>query len=106
MLNVIQTYLTQSLLAVITVLLLTTLYYRYQYNQSEELRSGVESALSFQSALIDSNRIDYESNLDEAKSKNETVRTQYVTKIKYIEKGLDANPTYSDAINFIDSYNF
>jgi len=104
--NFITNSINQVMLGVIALLLLTTLYYRYQYHNEAELRNGVESALAFQSQLIESNRVDYERNMDEAKSKNATVRTEYVTKIKYIERGLDANSTCSDAINFIDQYNF
>ena len=104
--NFITNTINQIMLGIIVVLLLTTLYYRNEYKDSEELRNGVESALAFQSQLIEYNRVDYERNMDEAKSKNATVRTQYVTKIKYIERGLDANSTCSDAMQFLDTYRF
>lgn len=96
----------QIMLGIIAVLLLTTLYYRYQYTNEAELKKGIESALTFQSALIESNRVDYERNMDEAKAKNATVRTEYVTKIKYIERGLDANSTCSDAMQFLNNYRY
>jgi len=104
--NFITNTINQIMLCIIAVLLLTTLYYRYQYLNEAELRNGVESALVFQSQLIESNRVDYERNMDEAKSKNATVRTEYVTKIKYIERGLDENSSCADALRFFDNYHY
>lgn len=67
---------------------------------------AIESALTAQSNIIESNRVDYESNLAEANKTNTVIQTRYKDRVKVIyeigEKHEDANQSmYS-----INHYNF
>lgn len=68
------------------------------------LKDGIENALTIQSGMIDANRVEYETNLDRAKQIKERTRIEYVSKIEYIEKGIDKNATCENAMQFIDNY--
>lgn len=67
-------------------------------------KKGIEQALSFQSSLIESNRVDYEENLEVANEKKEVVRTEYKTKIQIIEKVRETNATCEIASEYLNNY--
>ena len=67
---------------------------------------GVESALSFQSALIESNRVDYNKNLEEASKTNTVIQTRYKDRIKVIYQWGEQNATCNDAMAHLNSYSF
>lgn len=65
-----------------------------------------ENSLALQTALIESNRAAYEANLESAKTAQERIRVEYRTKVKIIEKWRETNATCSDAISYLNTYNF
>ena len=69
-------------------------------------RAGIESALTAQSTIIESNRVDYEKNLANAEKTNVVVHTRYVDKIKVIEKWRDKNVSCEDAMFSVDNYSY
>jgi len=69
-------------------------------------REGIEAALTAQSTLIESNRVEYEENLENANKTNVVIKNRYVDKIKVIEKWRDANVSCQDAMFSVDNYSY
>lgn len=71
-------------------------------------RSGIEYALSVQSQMIDTNRVDYENNLKIAQDKNSRVQIRYRDRVMaiYEWKQGDNNVTCDDLVDALDSYQY
>ena len=73
-----------------------------------EIRKGIETALSFQSQMIDANRADYENNLNIAQDKNSRVQIRYRDRVMaiYQWKQGESNVTCDDLVDALDSYQY
>lgn len=71
-------------------------------------RSGIEYALSVQSQMIDTNRVDYENNLKIAQDKNSRVQIRYRDRVMaiYEWKQGDNNVTCDDLVDALDNYQY
>jgi len=71
-------------------------------------RYGIEYALSVQSKMIDTNRVDYENNLKIAQDKNSRVEIKYRDRVMaiYQWKEGESNVTCDDLIDALDSYQY
>lgn len=73
-----------------------------------ETRKGIETALSFQSQMIDANRVDYEDNLKIAQDKNSRVDIRYRDRVIaiYQWKQGESNVTCDNLVDALDSYQY
>lgn len=71
-------------------------------------RAGIEYALSVQSQMIDTNRVDYENNLKIAQDKNIRVKIRHNDRALAISqwKQGESNVTSDDLVNVLDSYRY
>lgn len=70
------------------------------------LKEGVISALTAQSTIIESNRVDYERNLAEANQTKTVIQTRHKERVKVIYQLGDTNASCSDSMQFINHYTF
>lgn len=73
-----------------------------------ETRKGFETALSFQSQMIDTNRAYYENNLKIALDKNSRVLIRYRDRVMAVDqwKQGESNVTCNDLVDALDSYQY
>lgn len=80
---------------VIALLSLWVYTLRADLKAETALKEGIISALTAQSNIIESNRVDYEHNLAEASKTNTVIQTRFKDRVKVIyeigEKNEDAN---------------
>lgn len=70
------------------------------------LKEGVISALTAQSNILESNRVDYEHNLIDANKTNTVIHTRYKERIQVIYQWGDNNATCDDAMYDINHYQY
>jgi indole-3-glycerol phosphate synthase len=68
---------------------------------------AIESALTAQSNIIESNRVDYERNLIDANKTNMVIQTRYKDRVKVIYQWGENNVTdCNSSMSFINHYSF
>jgi len=68
---------------------------------------AIESALTAQSNIVESNRVDYERNLAEANKTNTVIETRYKDRVKVIYQWGEQNVTdCNSSMSFINHFNF
>lgn len=77
-----------------------------RYKDLELKEQGVENALNIQSAIIESNRVDYERNLADANKTNTIIQTRYKDRVKVIYEWSEQNATCTDAMQYINHYSY
>lgn len=103
----------KSLLWIIAILLATSMSLAgWIYLLKADLKveraekAVMENGLLLVSVMLEENRVNYEENLKGAAVIKEKIKVEYKTKIQIIEKWRENNATCSDAMGYLNTYNF
>ena len=67
---------------------------------------AIESALTAQSEIIESNRAEYERNLADANKTKTVINTRYKERVKVIYQWGEENATCDDSMRYLNNYTF
>ena len=95
-----------ALVFVLAIQSLSIWYYKNKYELSQKDYEYSQLALKSLGDIIANNKTDREKNIEISKNKSIVLKTIHKTKTQHIDREVENNATYQDAINILDNYQY